>query len=55
MENDQMKKDEEISDEELEQVSGGMTAVDVNTVKLHKGISSLAVDSLQKVSKFDKD
>ncbi len=54
MEKDQMKKDEEISAEELEQVSGGMTKADINTVKLMKDFSSLAVDSLQKVNNFDK-
>ena len=53
-ENDQMKKEEEISAEELEQVSGGMTTVEINTVKLHKDFSSLAVDNLQKVYNFDK-
>ena len=54
MDYDKMKKDEEITAEDLEQVSGGMTTVEINTVKLHKDISSLAVNNLQKVNNFDK-
>lgn len=54
MKKDQMKMYGEISAEDLEQVSGGMTTVEINTVKLHKDISSLAVNNLQKVNNFDK-
>lgn len=55
MKKDQMKKDGEISADDLEQVSGGMTKADLNTVKLHKDFSSLAVDSLQKVNTLEPD
>jgi hypothetical protein len=55
MEKDQMKKDEEISAEELEQVSGGMSKTDINTVKLfNKPILPSAIDNLQKVNNFVK-
>ncbi len=52
---DQMEKDEEISAEDLEQVSGGMAIADINTVKLHKEFPSLAVDKLQKVNTLELD
>ncbi len=52
---DQMEKDEEISAEDLEQVSGGMAIADINTVKLHKEFPSLAVDKLQKVNTLEPD
>ena len=55
MEKDQMQKDGEISAEDLEQVSGGMTKADISAVKLHKELSSLPVDNLQKVNALEPD
>ena len=55
MKKDQMKMYEEITAEDLEQVSGGMTKADINTVKLHKEFSSLPVDNLQKVNTLEPD
>ncbi|MBL8416501.1 MAG: hypothetical protein JNM42_18920 [Propionivibrio sp.] len=55
MKKDQMKMYGEISAEDLEQVSGGMTKADINTVKLHKEFSSLPVDNLQKVNTLEPD
>jgi hypothetical protein len=55
MKKDQMKKDGEISAEDLEQVSGGISNTDINTVKLHKEFSSLAFDNLQKVNTLEPD
>lgn len=53
-----MKKDEEISAEELEQVSGGMTPANINAGKFYKEykeykvevVSPLSIDILQKVN-----
>ena len=55
MKKDQMKTDGEISAEDLEQVSGGIINTDINAVKLHKEIPSLAVGSLQKVNTLEPD
>lgn len=55
MNKDQMKKDGEISADELEQVSGGMTPADINAgkfykeYKYYKEISPLSIDILQNV------
>lgn len=50
MEKDKPKKDEEISAQDLEQVSGGLTTPDLSAGKVFKEMPSIAVNEFPKIN-----
>jgi hypothetical protein len=55
MKNDQVKTSQEISAEDLEKISGGMTKTDLNAIRLQKEILPLPVEGLQNIKGLEPD